>query len=143
MKSLFTIGHEGRTVDELLPRLRSNRVERVVDVGALPPSHSSGLSRHALAKALAGVSIAHARRVAPGTPKTMPTRGKSNHDFGALEAPFDKYLRDETDSLLALIELVRPGRAGLPCSKADPAQCHRSPVAAAARRLGGPPAKHL
>jgi uncharacterized protein (DUF488 family) len=143
VKSLFTIGYEGRTVDELLARLMSNRVGLVVDVRALPLSHKRGFSKHALAKALEGVGIAYAHRAALGTPKSMRTRYKSNHDFGALKAAFDKYLRDQTDSLLELIDFVRRRRTCLLCFEADPAQCHRSLVAAAARRLGGPPAKHL
>ncbi len=143
MKSLFAIGDEGRTVDELLPRLRSNRVELAVDVRAVPLSHRRDFSRDARAAALEGVSIAYAHRAAPGTPKTMRPRRKSNHDFGTLKAPFDKHLRDQTAPLLELIELVRPGRTCLPCFEADPAQCHRSSAAAAARRLDRPPAKHL
>jgi hypothetical protein len=36
--SLFTIGYEGRTIDELVDRLRAAGIERVVDVRELPLS---------------------------------------------------------------------------------------------------------
>jgi uncharacterized protein (DUF488 family) len=143
VKSLWTIGYEGRTVDELLARLKSNGVGFLVDVRALPLSHKRGFSKNALAKALEGVGIAYAHRPALGTPKSVRTRYKRDHDFGTLKAAFDEYLEDQTDSLLQLVELVRRRRTCLLCFEADPAVCHRSLVAAAVRRLGGPPAKHL
>jgi uncharacterized protein (DUF488 family) len=143
VKSLLTIGYEGRTLNELLARLKANRVELVVDVRALPLSHKRGFSKNALAKALEGVGIAYAHRVALGTPKSLRARYKRDHDFNAFKAAFDKYLEDQSHSLLELIELARRRRACLLCFEADPALCHRSLVAAAARRLNGPPAHHL
>jgi uncharacterized protein (DUF488 family) len=140
---LFTIGYEGKALDDVLGRLKANRIELVVDVRALPLSRKRGFSKTALAKALDGVGIAYAHRVALGTPKPMRARYKRDHDFGALKISFEKYLANQTHSLLDLIALVRGKRACLLCFEADPALCHRSLVADAARKLGGSPAKHL
>ena len=92
---------------------------------------------------LEGVAIAFARRAALGGPKPMRMRFKRDHDFGAFQAAFDKCLDDQTRSLLELTERVRRRRTCLLRSEAVPALCHRSLVAAAARRLGSPPAKDL
>ncbi len=141
--ALFTIGYEGQALDDVLGKLKANKIELVVDVRALPLSRKRGFSKNAFAKALDGVGIAYAHRVALGTPKPMRTRYKRDHDFGALKASFEKYLENQTYSLLELIELVKGKRACLLCFEADPNLCHRSLVVAAARKLGGPPAKHL
>ena len=140
---LYTIGYEGKALDDVLGRLKANRIELVVDVRALPLSRKRGFSKTALAAALEGVGIAYAHRVALGTPKPMRSRYKRDHDFAALSVEFKKYLTHQTHSLLELIELTRGKRACLLCFEADPALCHRSLVADAARRLGAPPAKHL
>ncbi len=140
---LFTIGYEGQALDDVLGKLKANKIALVVDVRALPLSRKRGFSKNALAQALDGVGIAYAHRVALGTPKPIRARYKRDHDFGALKKSFEKYLENQTHSLLELIELVRGKRACLLCFEADPMLCHRSLVADAARHLGGPPAKHL
>ena len=140
---LYTIGYEGRALDDVLGTLKANRVGLVVDVRALPLSRKRGFSKTAFAQALAGAGIAYAHRVALGTPKAMRARYKRDRDFAALAVEFRKYLGNQTHSLLELIELVRGKRACLLCFEADPALCHRSLVAEAARKLGGPAAKHL
>jgi uncharacterized protein (DUF488 family) len=141
--ALFTIGYEGQALDDVLGKLKANKIELVVDVRALPLSRKKGFSKTAFAKALEGVGIAYAHRVALGTPKPMRTRYKRDHDFAALKTAFEKYLADQTYALMELIDLVKGKRACLLCFEADPNLCHRSLVAAAARRLGGPRAKDL
>jgi len=140
---LYTIGYEGRALADVLGTLKDNKIGLVVDVRALPLSRKRGFSKKALAAALAGDGIAYAHRVALGTPKPMRARYKRDHDFAALRVAFDAYLEGQTHSLLELVDLVKGKRACLLCFEADPALCHRSLVADAAQRLGGPPVKHL
>jgi uncharacterized protein (DUF488 family) len=140
---LFTIGYEGRALDDVLGKLKANKIELVVDVRALPLSRKRGFSKKALAAALDGVGIVYAHRVALGTPKPMRTRYKRDHDFAALKKSFEKYLENQTHSLLELNDLVKGKRACLLCFEADPNRCHRSLVVVAAQHFGGQPAKHL
>jgi Protein of unknown function, DUF488 len=139
VKSLFTIGHQSRTVDGLSERLNASRVGLVVDVRGLPPWHKHGFSKNALAEAPEGVGIACAYRLTFSTPKSMPTGYWRDPDFDVLKGAFDKRLENENHSLLELSELVRRWRAFL----LDPALCHRSLVAAAGERRAWSPAKHL
>jgi uncharacterized protein (DUF488 family) len=140
---LFTIGYEGKALDDILGRLKADNIDLVVDVRALPLSRKRGFSKKAFAAALKGVGIDYAHRIALGTPKPMRTRYKRDHDFAALRIAFEEYLGHQTHSLMELVELVRGKRACLLCFEADPALCHRSLVATAAQRLGAPPATHL
>ncbi|MGH6980531.1 MAG: DUF488 family protein, partial [Stellaceae bacterium] len=113
--ALFTIGYEGRALDDVLGKLKGNRIELVVDVRALPLSRKRGFSKKTFAAALKDVGIAYEHRVALGTPKSMRARYKRDHDFVALAAQFNKYLGGQTHSLLELIDLVKCKRACLLC----------------------------
>jgi uncharacterized protein (DUF488 family) len=52
MPSLFTIGYEGKTQDEMLAELEAARVELVIDVRAVAASRRPGFSKTALAEGL-------------------------------------------------------------------------------------------
>jgi uncharacterized protein (DUF488 family) len=45
MATLFTIGYEGKTVDEFLAEVAAAGVERVIDVRAVAASRRPGFSR--------------------------------------------------------------------------------------------------
>jgi len=60
---LFTVGYEGRSIDELVDALRAAGVERLVDVRELPLSRRKGFSKTALGDTLrdAGIEYIHVR----------------------------------------------------------------------------------
>src|SRR3954466_11530481 len=68
MPTLFTIGYEGKTMDEFLAEVAAAGVERVIDVRAVAASRRPGFSKTALANALRerGVDYLHLRPL--GTP---------------------------------------------------------------------------
>lgn len=140
---LFTLGYEGRAIEDVILCFKKARVDLVVDVRALPLSRKPGFSKNAFARHLADAGIAYAHRVALGTPKPMRARYKRDHDFGALRVAFEKYLAHQEIALDELVDLVKGRRACLVCFEADPELCHRSIVADHARRLGVAKVEHL
>src|SRR3954453_19082772 len=68
MPTLFTIGYEGKTMDEPLAEVIAAGVERVIDVRAVAASRRPGFSKTALGNALKerGVDYLHLRPL--GTP---------------------------------------------------------------------------
>jgi hypothetical protein len=94
VKSLFTIGYEGRTIDSVRARLRANRAGLVFDLGAIPRRKSAAFP-NARAKALEGVGSAYRHGVSLGAPKSMPARHRGDHDFGACKAAFDKHFEKQ------------------------------------------------
>ena len=64
----FTVGYEGRTLDEFVQLLLAARVERVVDVRALPLSRRRGFSKTPLKCALAAQGIEYVHVRAAGNP---------------------------------------------------------------------------
>src|SRR3954471_22699032 len=61
--ALFTIGYEGRALDELLAILRANKIDRLIDVRDLPLSRRRGFSKTPLGNAArdAGIEYVHLR----------------------------------------------------------------------------------
>jgi uncharacterized protein (DUF488 family) len=134
---LYTLGYEGSAIEDFVAVLKRARVELVVDVRALPLSRKPGFSKNALAGTLKKAGIGYAHRVALGTPKPIRARYKSDGEFAALRVEFEKHLAHQGFALDELVDLVKGKRACLVCFEADPALCHRSIVAEAARKRGG------
>ena len=140
---LYTIGYEGMAIGDFIARLKAARIGLVVDVRALPLSRKRGFSKTMFAKLLQRDGIRYEHRVALGTPNPIRSRYKRDHDFAALRVEFEKYLAHQGDAVAELIALVAGERACLVCFEADAALCHRSIVAEAVQRHGGPKTVHL
>jgi len=54
---IFTIGYEGKSLDQFVAELRRNRISRVIDVRELPLSRRKGFSKTPLTAALAAAGI--------------------------------------------------------------------------------------
>src|SRR5215213_9849417 len=65
---IFTIGYEGATMGEFLGALQIAKVERVIDVRAVPNSRRPGFSKTPLRNALAEIGIDYVHLRALGTP---------------------------------------------------------------------------
>jgi uncharacterized protein (DUF488 family) len=122
---LFTIGYEGRALDELIAELCANRIDRVIDVRELPLSRRRGFSKTPLGAALAAEDIEYVHLRQAGN----PYRGEAD----ALPR-FKAHLSRQVVSDVA--EAIRGHRATLLCYERHPGECHRSLIAKrVARRL--------
>ena len=66
---LYSVGYEGRTVDELIERLSREGVTTLVDVRLNPVSRKPGFSRRRLADALQRAGIAYVNDKDLGNPR--------------------------------------------------------------------------
>ena len=123
---LFTIGYEGRAVDELIAILSAHHVERVIDVRDLPLSRRRGFSKTPLGNALraAGIEYVHMREA--GNPYR---RLKDEIPRARLLAKYRKHLDRARDAVTNVATQARGRRVALLCYEADPVQCHRSLLA--------------
>ncbi len=134
--ALFSIGYEGRALDELIGMLIAKRVERVIDVRELPLSRRRGFSKTPLAAALAGEDIEYVHLRQAGNPYR---RDKDLVARDELLAKYRVHLRGAGAAISDVAEAVRGHRAVLLCYELDPRTCHRSLLGArVARRLGVP-----
>jgi hypothetical protein len=129
---VFTIGHSTRSIDEFIGLLRSNGVERLIDIRSIPKSrHNPQFHGNSLARALRAASIDYVhlkdlgglRRARSDSPNTA-WRNASFRGYA------DYMQTEEFEKALArAIELACEKRSALMCAEAVPWRCHRSLVA--------------
>ena len=141
---LYTVGYEGRTLDELLQQLIAARVQRLVDVRELPLSRRRGFSKTAFSQALAAVGIEYVHIKSLGNPKANRDRYRSGDVQGGAEV-FRRRLDDEVQEALLDLESSLDGdTACLMCFERDHTVCHRDVIVDAIReRRPGLSVMHL
>jgi uncharacterized protein (DUF488 family) len=124
--ALYTIGYEGRALDELIAILSAERIERVIDIRELPLSRRRGFSKTPLGEALraAGIEYMHMRQA--GNPYR---REKDSIPRDKLLAKYERHIAKATPVVDDVVAAVRGTRAALLCYEHDPAECHRSLLA--------------
>lgn len=125
---LFTVGYQGRTLDEMIAELVGAGVSRLVDVRELPLSRRPGFSKTALGEALADAGIKYVHVKALGNPKPNRERYWAG-DVAGGAAVYRKHLSNGSRS--ALVELAASlgdAPACLLCFERDHAECHRDVI---------------
>lgn len=124
---LFTIGYEGRELDELLAILRAHDVDRLLDVRQLPLSRRRGFSKTPLGDALRAVGIEYLHVRAAGNPF------RKEGEPGI--AKYREYL--PAAAVAEVADAARGHRTALLCFCGDVDHCHRRVLAPrVARKLG-------
>lgn len=129
-RTLFTIGYEGKTVDEFLGELEAAAVELLIDVRAVAASRRPGFSKTALANMLAerGIDYLHLR------PLGTPAAGREAARKGRTAEMRKIYARqlETPEAELAMekaLAAARESRSALLCYEAEAAGCHRAMLA--------------
>ena len=128
-RRIFTIGYEGATQPELVAALQAAKVERVIDVRAVPLSRKPGFSKNVLAAGLreAGIDYVHLRAL--GTPPAGREAARKKQ-----WQAFDRIYAEQLDTPEAgaeaarMIALAEEKPSALLCFERDPAHCHRTPL---------------
>ena len=132
--ALFTIGYEGRALDELIAILAANRISRVIDIRELPLSRRRGFSKTPLGTALAGAGIGYVHLREAGNPYRRLKNDLALHE---LLAKYREHLRGAGDAVASVADRARGHRAALLCYEAESAACHRSLLAPRVAKLLG------
>lgn len=126
---LFTIGYEGRSLEDFLATLLAEGVTRVLDVRELPLSRRKGFSKTPLRDALSKAGIEYVHLRAAGN----PYRDKK-HDLDLCLRLYRGHL-ERSPGVIDLVEESAAGhRAALLCVEHDPGCCHRSIIASQLRQ---------
>ena len=130
MKTLATIGYEGKTQEEFLGELAAAGIALVIDVRAVAASRRPGFSKTALRNALAerGIDYLHLR------PLGTPAAGREAARKGRTAEMRRIYaVQLETDEAALAIEQALAAasekKAALLCYEKDAPGCHRSMLA--------------
>lgn len=140
---LYTVGYEGMDISAFIVRLLEAGIQTIVDVRELPLSRKKGFSKTAFRDALAQSGIAYFHVPALGCPKEIRTSYKTDKDWSAYTKSFLTYVETQETTVRELVKLAKATKACLVCFEADFSMCHRTYVARAARKLGGPSVMHL
>ena len=130
--ALFTIGYEGRALDELIAILASNKVDRVIDVRDLPLSRRRGFSKTPLGTALGGAGIEYVHMREAGNPYR---KLKDAIPRDELLAKYRVHIKGAPATVANVADQARGRRVALLCYEADSAQCHRSLLAPRVAKL--------
>lgn len=127
---LYTIGYSGHTIESFIDVLRLHHITAVIDIRLTPLSRKPGFSKNRLHDALAAAGIAYFHIRALGTPKALRGQVFKTKDYVTFLREFRAHVVTQHAGLAEAADLISAYRACLLCVEADPAQCHRSIVAA-------------
>ena len=132
--ALFTIGYEGRALDELIAMLSAEKIDRVIDIRELPLSRRRGFSKTPLGTALAAAGIGYTHMRVAGNPYR---KLKDTISRDELLARYEAHIADADDVVASVADEARGRRAALLCYEAEPQACHRSLLAPRVAKLLG------
>jgi uncharacterized protein (DUF488 family) len=124
---IFTIGYEGTTVPEFIAALKFAKIERVIDVRALPLSRRPGFSKSPLRAALEEAGMEYVHLKALGTPSEGRAAARAGrHDDMARIYAGQLELPEAIAQGAQMLELAREKPSALLCMEREPAHCHRT-----------------
>lgn len=142
MKTIFTIGYEGATIEDFVATLQLMGVELLLDVRELPISRRKGFAKTALKDALAkaGIEYLHEKRL--GSPKPIRDRLKKDWNYDLFFQEYGKHLKLH-ESLLETLADELDRNVALMCYERKHTECHRTAVAEVLYRITGNKPVHL
>lgn len=136
---LFTIGYEGRSLENYLNALIRHGIRVLVDVRNNPVSMKPGFSRRQLEKMCRNVEIEYRHVPEVGIAPEQRKGLKLQEDYDELFAAYRREMLPATVSIqqeiLKLLQYYR--RIALTCFEAESRRCNRSHLAEAISRLPG------
>jgi len=141
--TIFTIGYEGRSINEFLATLKDYGVNTVVDVRELPLSRKRGFYKTSLANNLSEIGIGYVHWASLGYPKDIRNRYRQDQDWQRYTVGFLKYLKTQKRAISELALLASAKNCALLCYEADFNFCHRSMVAHAVSIVGSMAVEHI
>jgi uncharacterized protein (DUF488 family) len=143
--ALFTIGYEGRNIDEFVGILLRSNIRKVVDVREIPISRKHGFSKSKLRERLEseGINYAHIREL--GSPKVIRHELRRDWNYEKFFQAFDRHLSQNKDAVERVYQYLNEGSICLMCFERHPERCHRSSVVhhIKIRDGNGLPVRHL
>ena len=132
---LYTIGYQGRSIDEVIALLCQHEVEFLIDVRESPWSRRAEFRKETLARAVQGAGIIYEHWPALGSLRRIRQAYRRDGDWSRFEERFRAYLATRAETLDSLTALAEQYTVCLLCYERSPDRCHRCLVAEAVRDL--------
>ena len=135
--ALFTIGYEGRNLEEFAGRLKDFGVETLVDVRDIPLSRKKGFSKTPLSQYLQEVGIEYIHLKQLGSPKDLRGKVKEDGDYKYFYQEYSDYIQTQKPSIETLYQIAANNSACIMCYERNPYICHRLVVAEEIKKRDG------
>jgi len=136
IRIIYTIGYEGRSLDDFSKELEFNGIKRLVDVREIAQSRKPGFSSKRMSQDLSGKGIEYLHVKSLGSPKPLREELKQTGDFGKFADAYEKHLEFQEESLDALLRNAIEKPTALMCYERESTRCHRSIIASRLAGLG-------
>lgn len=140
---LYTFGYEGLDIEAFIARVNQTATRWIVDVRELPLSRKKGFSKSAFREHLEAAGFGYTHLSALGCPRQIRQRYRRDGDWTAYTRAYLAHLDTQRAAVVDLARLACRSTVCLVCFEADYSMCHRTFVARAAHREGGPVVRHL
>lgn len=137
INSLYTIGYEGRDVEEFTSRLKDYGIQTLVDVRDIPLSRKKGFSKTPLAEHLQeeGIEYIHIKKL--GSPKPLRDKVREDGDYEYFYKEYTTYIQSQGESVETLYKIVIKNSSCIMCYEREPDSCHRRAVAEEIKKRDG------
>ena len=124
-KGIFTIGYQGRSIDNFLHILVTEKTHILVDIRYNPWSMKYGFTKYTLKTLCEKLDIEYQHIPEFGIPGDMRENLDTENDYKKLFQKYEKHLRKQFQQLQYLKQQAKTKRLALMCFEKDPAFCHR------------------
>lgn len=144
LPTLYTIGYEGASIEDLLATLKAAAIARLIDIRESPYSRRPEFSREELAAALADYGIAYEHIRELGNPPAGREAARAGH-MAAYREIFTAHLNgaDGRKGLERALAAAANQRVCLLCFEKSAAHCHRSMVVSRIEAMAAREVVHL
>jgi len=136
-RELFTIGYQGREIDEFVDLLKQHQITRLIDVREAPISRKKGFAKNALRDRLAEEHIEYVHIRALGSPPALRDKVRSDGNYDAFFKAFARHLAQNMDAVKEAHHYISDGKNCLMCFERSHEECHRSAVADKIKEFDG------
>lgn len=126
---IFTIGYEGREIDEFISRLKDFNVTRLIDVREIPLSRKQGFSKSTLKERLESENIEYVHMRSLGSPSEIRQKLKIDGDYNHFFNAYSEHLSHNKDAIMEAYRYIADGVNCIMCFERFPEKCHRLVVA--------------
>ena len=123
---LFTIGYEGKSIEQYLGELKINQIRALIDIRANPISRKPGFSKQKLNSGCTHIGIDYFHFPDAGIPSYLRKELKFKNDYEELFGWYQSHLEIIPETIEKIIDLLRiNSRIALTCFERDVNLCHR------------------
>ena len=135
-KGIFTIGYQGRSIDEFLRILVKEKTHTLVDIRYNPWSMKYGFTKYTLKTLSEKLDIEYQHIPELGIPKDMRQNLNTKKDYDELFKKYEQHLKKQLLKIQNLKHQAETKRLALMCFEKDPAFCHRHILGEYLQKMG-------